>query len=297
MSIKPQSRHTHHIPRHAPPTIVGVCTNDDCVTAVVAFQTKQLSARSLARELGKESPNSFRVGAAIDEAIARLGSHFDAGLAVLIRNADDEIVDETKDRGRDFAFHSPNLGVAIRDHPVGLDLRKFLHALKDLFRRFVQDEGANVRVGLAQASADESVGEIQAEARELAKAGREDLDSLTLIANQADRLIERDVVVAAPSAARPARFRAPERLEVSPARSGRVQNTERAEGVDGPMRRILEPLIDAYPESMTKIDLADLAGYSVAGGGFGNPLGRLRTLGLVDYPQSGEVVALPVLFP
>ena len=29
---------------------------------------------------------------------------------------------------------------------------------------------------------------------------------------------------------------------------------------------------------------------------FTNPLGNLRTLGLIDYPQPGRVVALPMLF-
>lgn len=33
-----------------------------------------------------------------------------------------------------------------------------------------------------------------------------------------------------------------------------------------------------------------------SGGGFNNPLGRLRTLGLIDYPEAGRAVALPFLF-
>ena len=43
----------------------------------------------------------------------------------------------------------------------------------------------------------------------------------------------------------------------------------------------------------------ELAGYTVGdrvGGTYGNILGRLRSLGLIDYPSPGEVVALPVLF-
>ena len=31
--------------------------------------------------------------------------------------------------------------------------------------------------------------------------------------------------------------------------------------------------------------------------GFSNNLGRLRSLGLVDYPESGTVAATPLLFP
>ena len=30
--------------------------------------------------------------------------------------------------------------------------------------------------------------------------------------------------------------------------------------------------------------------------GFANAIGRLRSLGFIDYPSSGQVVAMPVLF-
>lgn len=33
-----------------------------------------------------------------------------------------------------------------------------------------------------------------------------------------------------------------------------------------------------------------------AGGAFNNPRGRLRSLGLIEYPQPGFVVARPLLF-
>lgn len=69
------------------------------------------------------------------------------------------------------------------------------------------------------------------------------------------------------------------------------------ERIDTPMQRILFPLIDAYPDAIGREELAELAGYTHGSGGFNNPLGRLRTLGLIDYPRSGEVIALPVLFP
>lgn len=69
--------------------------------------------------------------------------------------------------------------------------------------------------------------------------------------------------------------------------------------MDGPEARVLQVLIDAYPEAMTKQECGARAGYSVGdnvGGTFGNILGRLRSLGLIDYPQTKTVVALPVLF-
>jgi len=58
------------------------------------------------------------------------------------------------------------------------------------------------------------------------------------------------------------------------------------------MRAVLE----AYPSSIGADELAAKVGMELSGGGFRNPLGRLRTLGLIDYPERGQVVALPVLF-
>jgi len=69
------------------------------------------------------------------------------------------------------------------------------------------------------------------------------------------------------------------------------------EKLPGPESRILEPLLDAYPSDMSTEELAEAAGYSSGGGAFNNPRGRLRTLGLIDYPSQGRVVALDILFP
>lgn len=66
--------------------------------------------------------------------------------------------------------------------------------------------------------------------------------------------------------------------------------------LNGPQWRILEPLLNAYPDDMTRDDLAAAANYEVGGGSFQNPLGSLRTLGLVDYPSPGRVVAQSVMF-
>ena len=70
--------------------------------------------------------------------------------------------------------------------------------------------------------------------------------------------------------------------------------------LDGPERRVLTAVANAHPESMTKQDVGAEAGYQVGpsvGGTFGNILGRLRSLGLIDYPQPGRVVATALLFP
>ncbi len=68
--------------------------------------------------------------------------------------------------------------------------------------------------------------------------------------------------------------------------------------LDDPLRRVLTPCIEAYPNVVTGEDLAQMAGYSEAdNGAFKNNRGRLRTLGLVTYPNSGCVRAADILFP
>jgi uncharacterized protein len=47
-------------------------------------------------------------------------------------------------------------------------------------------------------------------------------------------------------------------------------------------RLILEALTQAYPDALTKEEIAAKAGYEPNGGGFNNALGRLRTLELVQ---------------
>lgn len=60
--------------------------------------------------------------------------------------------------------------------------------------------------------------------------------------------------------------------------------------------RILEPLIAAYPDSVRREELAERAGVSASSSGYGNNLGALRSLGLLDYPDRGWVIAADVLF-
>jgi hypothetical protein len=86
-------------------------------------------------------------------------------------------------------------------------------------------------------------------------------------------------------------------VDIEPTTAGLQQaiNARLAE----PERRVLAGIIDAYPDSLTKQDAGALAGYSVSakgGGNFGNILSRLRSLGLIDYPGPGLVVATDVLF-
>lgn len=67
--------------------------------------------------------------------------------------------------------------------------------------------------------------------------------------------------------------------------------------VTRPQAAILEPLIDRFPASVTKDELAVLAGVSPLSSGYANNLGYLRTLGAIAYPQKGAVAATDILFP
>lgn len=62
-----------------------------------------------------------------------------------------------------------------------------------------------------------------------------------------------------------------------------------------PQLRVLEPLLGAYPEALSREDLAEAAGYEQSGG-FRNLVSSLSSLDLVDYPSSGYVRASSVLF-
>jgi len=65
----------------------------------------------------------------------------------------------------------------------------------------------------------------------------------------------------------------------------------------GPEGRILTVLLKHYPKAIDSTKLAEASGYTPGSGGFNNPRGRLKTLGLVEYPSPGMVIAKPLLFP
>jgi len=68
------------------------------------------------------------------------------------------------------------------------------------------------------------------------------------------------------------------------------------ERLPGPEQKLLRVLIEVYPKSLSNEELAQRAGYEPGGGAFNNPRGRLRSLGLIEYPERGFVAARPVLF-
>lgn len=66
--------------------------------------------------------------------------------------------------------------------------------------------------------------------------------------------------------------------------------------VSNPQWRILETLISSYPEAISKEELAGKSGQSFTSSGYANNLSSLRTLGLIDYPEQGMVIALKSMF-
>ncbi len=67
--------------------------------------------------------------------------------------------------------------------------------------------------------------------------------------------------------------------------------------VSGAQAAILSDLIGLYPDTIDKNELAERIGVSPTSGGYFNNLGRLRSLGAIDYPAPGRVVATALLFP
>jgi Mn-dependent DtxR family transcriptional regulator len=67
--------------------------------------------------------------------------------------------------------------------------------------------------------------------------------------------------------------------------------------VTGPQARILREVMSTYPQAIAKEDLAKCIAVSPESGSYANNLGRLRTLGVIEYPKRGYVRAKDVLFP
>ena len=67
--------------------------------------------------------------------------------------------------------------------------------------------------------------------------------------------------------------------------------------LDGPGQKLLRALLGVYPGTMSRDTLAAETDYSDKSSGFEKALGRLRTLGLVEYPERGTARARDILFP
>ncbi len=62
----------------------------------------------------------------------------------------------------------------------------------------------------------------------------------------------------------------------------------------GPERKILEPLLTR--EIYDAESLAQASGYSANSSSFSNPRGRLKSFGLIEYPEPGKIKAADILF-
>lgn len=63
-----------------------------------------------------------------------------------------------------------------------------------------------------------------------------------------------------------------------------------------PLARVLDEAINVYPDSISKTELAARSGYTPGAGTFNNYCGRLRGLGLIEYPAAGQARACDILF-
>lgn len=93
------------------------------------------------------------------------------------------------------------------------------------------------------------------------------------------------------SAAGRAQAHAPDRAPTSEDLQGRL-----LQQLPRPQANILRVLIAAYPDALSREALALDAEASPTSSAYTNNLGALRSLGLIDYPAPGQVIALPVLF-
>lgn len=65
----------------------------------------------------------------------------------------------------------------------------------------------------------------------------------------------------------------------------------------GTQEKVLRIVVESYPEPISRADIAERLSVSHETGSFKNYLGALRSLGLIDYPDDGMVVATGLLFP
>ncbi len=63
------------------------------------------------------------------------------------------------------------------------------------------------------------------------------------------------------------------------------------------IKRILEEVVSTHPDPMSREDLAAACNVSAISSTYRNNLGRLSSLGLVTYPEPGQIRAADLLFP
>ncbi len=85
--------------------------------------------------------------------------------------------------------------------------------------------------------------------------------------------------------------------EVDGPRSKATLHATVLQQLTGPQRRILEPLLRAYPKEMPLDELAAASGYEESNSSFQRARGQLKTLELVTYPGQRRNRAADFLFP
>lgn len=83
----------------------------------------------------------------------------------------------------------------------------------------------------------------------------------------------------------------------APRTDGRPIHEHWLDIVTGPQRLILEALLELHPDAISKDALAKQIGVPPTSGGFFNNLGRLRTLGAIDYPSPGHAALTRYVMP
>lgn len=78
---------------------------------------------------------------------------------------------------------------------------------------------------------------------------------------------------------------------------GRRVHEHWLEIVSRPQRAILEALIEAHPDQLSKEALADIIAVSAESSSYQNNLGALRTLGAIDYPAPRQVALTRYVMP
>lgn len=76
-----------------------------------------------------------------------------------------------------------------------------------------------------------------------------------------------------------------------------LKNSCWMEKLSNPQAAILFQVLENHPHPIPRQELAERSNQSPTSSGYANNLGKLRSLGLIDYPRAGEVAATDLLFP
>ena len=52
-------------------------------------------------------------------------------------------------------------------------------------------------------------------------------------------------------------------------------------------KKVFDVLVEAFPDDLSKADIAERAGFSPTSGGYGQLLARLNNINAIEYPRQG----------